>query len=98
MVRGTSANFSGEGAMQINPKSRIDFSLPTQPTGVATGAAADVTPTLDRLHEQDPTAHPETSAYTLTETTDTTGDNIYLIDGKYYKLEIKGRECQRPWS
>ena len=66
---------------------------------LATLPAFAITPTLDELHEKDPTAYPQTSAYTPVPTSDTQGENVYNIPeynsethsltDKYYEVSIK---------
>ena len=108
----TKCNRKSVPVVNITPKSltvavllSLAFMLPSvmqpataQETGGHTTGYA-VTPTLDDLHEQDPAAHPQTSAYTLTPTAQTSGDNIYnlpdydsenhSLTDRYYELTVK---------
>ncbi|MBQ1611933.1 MAG: hypothetical protein II085_00495, partial [Alphaproteobacteria bacterium] len=66
LVRGTSANFSGE---ELNNLSEKIANLNMGKTGTATGAAADITPTLDRV-KSDITSYMSETHDTYTATTE----------------------------
>ena len=83
----------------IMPAKGLSLALLLSLAFMAPTFAADLTPTLDKLHDQDPTANPQTSAYTLSPTTETEGENIYnipeydaetqTVTDKYYELNTK---------
>ncbi|MBQ1612958.1 MAG: hypothetical protein II085_05735, partial [Alphaproteobacteria bacterium] len=71
----------------LSDKVSNDTTLQHTERGLATGAAAEYTPILDNLYDSGDSA--VQSAYQFTETTATSGNNVFKIGDKYYQLTYK---------